>query len=545
MRAVLLGGVAVAALAAISPVNAADASAVSCDPYKNYSCLDAYLGDDIWSRLVNYYKLEWGRDGPPNDPKAPPSRRRYWPGTPETVPPQPFTEWPYGGTTTLGVTRPNSADSPLMVALAKTEVGEFMADHNVQVYGWVNGGFNISTSKNQGGNNPAAYIVNPNTLQLDQFVVYMERLPDTVQNDHIDWGFRLSGIYGENYRYTNSYGLWSDQFNGHNQTNGFDAPMMYGELFFPQVAEGLVLRFGRYIALPDIEAQLAPNNYMYSHSLTYTFDNYTNTGIQGTLGLTKNWFLQLGVSVGTEAMPWHWGETSPNFFPNPVFPGGSYLTDPGAKPSVTACVRWQNDSGNDNVYACGDALNDGVQGYNNLQWTGITYYHKFNDQWHISMESYLLSQKNVLNAGDLLQAGNPQAIAILNNGGSPFSPQNIAFNSPGTALCSNPAALTCTARAYSALAYLNYSPNPLDNWSARAEYYDDEEGQRTGVATRYIEFGIGLQHWLSPQIELRPEVTWYRSLNAPAFDANLNPFTPAPPTKYYAVVGASDIIWHF
>ena len=25
---------------------------------------------------------------------------------------------------------------------------------------------------------------------------------------------------------------------------------------------------------------LAPNNYMYTHSMTYTFDNYTNSGIQ-------------------------------------------------------------------------------------------------------------------------------------------------------------------------------------------------------------------------------------------------------------------------
>jgi hypothetical protein len=161
------------------------------------------------------------------------------------------------------------------------------------------------------------------------------------------------------------------------------------------------------------------------------------------------------------------------------------------------------------------------------------------------MESYTLSQRNVLNAN------NQTALNIINLGGSPFSPQNIANNSPSLAQCANPTVLACTARSYSALAYLNYSPNPLDNWSLRAEFYHDEEGQRTGTATRYIEFGLGLQHWLSPQIELRPEVTWYRSLNAPAFDANLNPFcatTPGAfcgPTKSYSLVGASDIIWHF
>ena len=59
--------------------------------------------------------------------------------------------------------------------------------------------------------------------------------------------------------------------------------MVYGELYIPQVAQGLMLRVGRFISLPDIEAQLAPNNHMYTHSLTYSFDNYTNEGLQGTL----------------------------------------------------------------------------------------------------------------------------------------------------------------------------------------------------------------------------------------------------------------------
>jgi hypothetical protein len=53
---------------------------------------------------------------------------------------------------------------------------------------------------------------------------------------------------------------------------------------------------------PDIEAQLAPNNYTYVHSLTYTYDNFTNTGILNTLAVTKNWMVQLGVVVGTETI---------------------------------------------------------------------------------------------------------------------------------------------------------------------------------------------------------------------------------------------------
>ena len=313
MKKLLLAGVSLVAFGLINGAYAADASlpakAAGCpyggDPYKNYSCLDAYLGTDFLSRFINYYRLEWGHDSAPSDPKAPPGRRDYWPATPQSIPPMPFTEWPYGGTTALGVTRASSVDSPLMAALGNTAAGQTLNDWHIQIYGWINAGGNLSNNTVRGGNAPAAYDYNPNTVQLDQAVVYFERLPDTVQKDHVDWGFRIAPIFGENYRYTTAFGLWSDQLLNQNHNYGYDLPMAYGEVFIPQVAEGLMIRFGRYISIPDIEAQLAPNNFMYTHSMTYTYDNYTNTGVNATLAATKNWILQLGVTVGTEAMPWH------------------------------------------------------------------------------------------------------------------------------------------------------------------------------------------------------------------------------------------------
>ena len=52
-------------------------------------------------------------------------------------------------------------------------------------------------------------------------------------------------------------------------------------------------------------------------------------------------------------------------------------------------MRWTSDSGNDTIYVTADGINGGQWGYNNLQWFGGTYYHKFNDQWHISFEANL------------------------------------------------------------------------------------------------------------------------------------------------------------
>ncbi len=527
-----------AAPAPIAAAPAATTCTTASDPYKDYSCLDTYLGEGFFERFINYYKLEWGQAGPPTDPNAPASRRDGWPATPQSTPPMPFTEWPYGGTTPIGVTRTGSVDSPLMAALSNTSLGEWMNNNGFQFYGWVDPGMNVSSNTTRpGGNAPIAYAYTPNTVQLDQIVFYLDRFPDTVQTDHIDWGLRLSAIYGENYRYTTSYGLASYQLLKDNKVNGYDFPMIYGELYIPYVAQGLMLRLGRYISLPDIEAQLAPNNYMYTHSMTYTYDNYTNEGLQASLFVTKSLMVQLGVSVGTEAVFTHLSEKLHNPDPNPLYPANYFFKDPGAKPSVTGCVRYTWNDGSDNIYPCADAINGGQWGYNNLQWYGTTYYHKFNDQWHLSFEVYDIHENGVPNLN------NPTAMAAYSNGGTPFSPQYIPYNAPGLANCHSAAVLRCRATAIGTVAYLNYQFSPLDNISFRPEFYDDEEGQRTGSRARYVNFGIGWQHWWSPQIEVRPEIDWDRSLGAKAFNGNANAGIPG--NKNYTVLFAGDLILHF
>jgi hypothetical protein len=95
------------------------------------------------------------------------------------------------------------------------------------------------------------------------------------------------------------------------------------------------------------------------------------------------------------------------------------------------------------------------------------------------------------------------------------------------------------------LAYINYRATALDNFSLRLEYYDDMEGQRTTVKTRYVDVALGLQHWFSPQIELRPEIAYYASLDAAAFNGNFNAPPAIAPSKNFAWIGAMDLIFHF
>ena len=149
------------------------------------------------------------------------------------------------------------------------------------------------------------------------------------------------------------------------------------------------------------------------------------------------------------------------------------------------CVQYQSVSGADQFQPCLNSINNGNWGYNNLQWYGFTYYHKFTDRLHLAFESYYEYENNV---------------------------PDVSTGYGGTAF------------AYDA------------NVTGRAEFYDDAEGQRTGYATKYTEETLGYQHWFSPSIELRPEIAFYQSYQQAAFDNG---------TKHNLTLFSTDLIVHF
>src|SRR5579862_1165867 len=205
----------------------------------------------------------------------------------------------------------------------------------IKVYGWVNAGFNASTSTHS--NVPESYPIVPNKFELDQAVLRMERVPNTVQSDHADWGFRVSLVYGIDYRYTTAQGWFSEQLLKRNSLYGADAVEAYGLLYVPGVAKGMLMQAGRYISPPDIEAQLAPQNYLYTHSLMFTVDCYTQTGINASIKLNDRWTVQFGVHAGDDIAPWN----------------------AAARPTGMAMLRWVSKSNNDSLWGGIDSISSG------------------------------------------------------------------------------------------------------------------------------------------------------------------------------------------
>jgi hypothetical protein len=120
--------------------------------------------------------------------------------------------------------------------------------------------------------------------------------------------------------------------------------------------------------MPDIEQQLAPNNLMASHSIVYSFDNFTMWGLWDSIQLNQVWVLQLGLSCGVDIAPWE-------------------HQDPGDQPTGTVMLQYISPGGHDSFYVGANSINNGTFGFNNLQECIESYTHKFNEKWWTTFEA--------------------------------------------------------------------------------------------------------------------------------------------------------------
>jgi len=418
------------------------------------------LQGNFFQRLAQFYKQDWAG----TNPSTPLPAKRGLPA-PLDSGPFPSADWGYGGSPDIGA--PDGNTYPLMSALG-------LSKSRTKVYGWVATSINFSTS---GQNNfPVTYDIFPNKIEVNQAVVYIERLPDTVQTDHFDWGFHLTSFWGIDYRFTTAKGYFSQQLLASNKQYGFDPVLEYVDLYFP-VKDGLNIRVGRFLSVPGIEAQLAPNNYNMTHSLLYSIDPFTDTGVYATLKLNPQWIVQFGVSGGHDVALW----TS------------------DAKASGIFCLNYSTASNKDNFYGCANGINDGKYAYNNLQDYDFTWYHKFNSKWHMATETWYMYERDVPN--------------VAGNVSNPITPElgaNGAFCKSGV--------LRCTAPEYAIVNYLNREINSKFMIGFRSDFLDDKKGQRTGFATKYTENTLYATKYIGSTIMLRPEIRFDHSWDLAAYN---------------------------
>lgn len=350
-----------------------------------------------------------------------------------------------------------------------------LKEADIRIYGWVNPSYNVSTSKKS--NTPLSYTIVPNHIELDQLVLRLERVPDTVQTSRLDWGFRLSNLYGIDYRYTTAQGYFSNQLLGHNDLYGYDPVEAYGQLYFPTVAQGMVVTIGRYISPPDIEAQLSPQNFLVTHSLMFTFDAYTQTGVNAAIKFNDTWSILIGLNSGNDVAPW---------------------TDAASTPTPLGMVRWVSSDNNNSLWGGINALNGGKfkGNHTNLQQFNLTWSHRFTDTFFTETEAYYIYQQDAAKGGTC----NFGPIKSFGGGGG-CGPTIPGYSS-----------------SVGVVNYTEYKILEKNFISFRTDYLDDRQGQFSGFATSYMSLTLGLTHFLTDLIEVRPEVRYETAFNATPYD---------------------------
>ncbi len=436
-------------------LNAQDASPVAdTAPTQTEAASPSSLpGSNVFTRLAHFYMSDWKG----TLPSAPTPQRRML-EAPLDSSPFPSSDWGYGGSPAIGV--PDANVYPLMNALG-------LQNSRTKIYGWIAASGNYSTSSKNSF--PVSYDIFPNRVELNQAVVYVERLPDTVQNKHFDFGYHLTAFYGIDYRFTTAKDYLSQQLLQKNHIYGFDPVLEYADLYFP-VKEGLNIRIGRFLSVPGIEAQLAPNNYNMTHSLLYTIDPFTDTGAIATLKLTRQWTVQAGVSAGHDVAPW----------------------SDDRKASLIACLDYSTASNHDNFYACANGINNGKYAYNNLQDYDGTCHHRFNGKWHMATEAWYMYERQVPNVA-----------------GNVANPVSTELGANGAFCAANET--TCNAPEYAVVNYLNREINSKRMIGFRSDLLDDKKGQRTGIPGKYTENTLYMTQYIGSTIMFRPELRFDHS----------------------------------
>ncbi|MFZ1933190.1 MAG: outer membrane beta-barrel protein [Thermoguttaceae bacterium] len=429
--------------------------------------------------------------------ETPPARRAL--PAPFASPPFPSAE--YQGYPLIGVPA-SDATYPLMKAIDAGPHADFFKENKINLDGWVNASANWSNARNS--NAPTAYWLDPNALELNQMVLRAQRTADTVQTDHIDWGFRSVLLYGQDYRYMVAGG-WqpaSDELLLRNEQYGLDLTEQYVEVYLPGITRGMEVRVGRWIACPDIETQYAPDNYMATHSLLFTYDTYTQTGVMFSFMLNEQWMVQGAITAGTDMAPWYEGATPTGMFG----------------------VRWVSEDNKDSIYTCLNNINsaefrhfdlaEGPAGHDNFNYIVSTWQHKFNDDVHTKTEGYFMWQN------DAELGGTPSLGPAMPFGGGGGDGQLL----PGISY------------TYGVVNDTMFEISKKDFITVRNEWWRDERGMRSGYPGTYTSHAIGLTHNFNSVLQIRPEVGYYRNWTEPAFDLG---------TKQGLWLCGFDMTYHF
>ncbi len=334
----------------------------------------------------------------------------------------------------------------LMKELQGTWPGALLDDNRLRVYGWTEMSFTASSDARDQLPMGLNYLAN--NFLLQQNWLRFERTVVSSGTTEPTIGFRSDTILpGSDYRFTLPRGLFNGQLtadDGQPNRYGIDPIQFYGEAYFPTVARGLDVKVGRFFAQYGVEGIDAVSNALASHAYTMFYDPFTHTGALATTRLTDAVSVQAGLVLGSDV-----------------------FIDPADELTFIGSAKWAPPGGRDSVLlsvVAGPGRFNAGRNFNNLNIIDLVYAHQFGARLAYSFESLAGYQTRVPDVG--------------------------------------------TAHWFGALNYLTYALTPRVSGTVRLEFFDDEQGQRTGFAGLYTDLTAGVTFKPRPWVLFRPELRY-------------------------------------
>jgi hypothetical protein len=353
----------------------------------------------------------------------------------------------------------------LMKSLQGTWPGAILDSARMQVTGWTDLSFTASTDRDS--NLPLGFNYRANEFLLQQNWLRIERSVVTTGTTEPTFGFRSDTILpGTDYRFTLARGLFDSQLTAnHGQPNlyGIDPIQFYLEGYFPTVARGMDIKFGRIFCQYGVEANDAVSNALASHAYTFIYDPFTHTGVMSTLKLSDAWSVQAGVMLGSDI-----------------------FIDPADDLTGMGSIKWAPPTGRDTVlfsFIVGNGRFDQTHNFHNPEIFDLVYTHKVNARLNYSFESLYGFTTNV---------------------------PDIGF-----------------ANWFGVLNYLTRDFTPRLSGTTRVEFFDDVQGQRTRFSGLYTAVTAGLSFKPRKDMIFRPEIRYDYNLHSRPFEDNHGLFTAA------------------
>jgi hypothetical protein len=351
-----------------------------------------------------------------------------------------------------------------------------LQDQPYRVWGWIENSF--TGDANGMPANRSTYPVEPNHLANswmgNQYYFIIENPVNQV--DTVNFGFRFDTLFGNDWEFTKSYGLFDRAFPP-NHFAGLDFPQMFGEVHLPILTPlGLDVKGGRFYSVLGFESPMATARPLLSVPYSLNFTPFTFFGMMATLHLHERLNFFSGTINGFDRWidhSYHWGYLGALSWISPdrklIFTvGGACVPDqlPRFAPADNPLVP------------VGTPPPGFLAGLPNpfyaRSWRG--YIHaSLSYQWTSKLQEVF----------ETCQVWDPQ---ILGFGHDPYVPHSAAY--------------------HSFIHWFLYQFNDRVTGVWRTEIFWDPYGLATGIADTFHEMTLGLQIRPHPWLWIRPEARY-------------------------------------